>query len=77
MIHSQIGTKTKTKGGEKMKLIPIAERNNYQCRLCGETRSVKYFIETVDPLEGSEPFYAPYCNKCALRHTNNHNEEEQ
>ena len=53
-----------------MKLIPIAERNNYQCRLCGETRSVKYFIETVDPLEGSEPFYAPYCNKCALRRTN-------
>lgn len=60
-----------------MKLIPIAERNNYQCRQCGETRSVKYFIETVDPLEGSEPFYAPYCNKCALRHINNINEEEQ
>lgn len=49
-----------------MKLIPIAYRNNYQCRQCGETRSVKYFIETVDPLEGSEPFYAPYCNKCEL-----------
>ena len=51
-----------------MELIPIAERNKYQCRQCGETRSVKYFIETIDPLEGSEPFYAPYCNKCALNH---------
>ena len=59
-----------------MKLIPIAERNNYQCRQCGETRSVKYFIETVDPLEGSEPFYAPYCNKCALMHINDFIEEE-
>lgn len=49
-----------------MQLIPIEYRNKYQCRQCGETRSVKYFIETVDPLEGSEPFYAPYCNKCAL-----------
>ena len=33
-----------------MKLIPISERNKYRCYQCGETRSVKYFIETVDPL---------------------------
>lgn len=60
-----------------MKLIPIAERNNYQCRQCGETRSVKYFIETVDPLEGSEPFYAPYCNKCTLMGIEDVNKEER
>lgn len=59
-----------------MKLIPIAERNNYRCYQCGETRSVKYFIETVDLLEGSEPFYAPYCNKCALMHIGDANKEE-
>ena len=59
-----------------MELIQIAERNNYRCYQCGETRSVKYFIETVNPLEGSEPFYAPYCNKCALIHNNDFIEEE-
>ena len=51
-----------------MKLIPVDERNKYRCYLCGETRSVKYLIETVNPVEKSEPFYAPYCNKCVLTH---------
>ena len=47
--------------------IPIEERSKYRCRECGETRSVKYFIETIDPCESDKPFKAPYCNMCALK----------
>ena len=51
-----------------LKLIPIPpeERHKYRCHLCGETRSVKYFIPTHDPLVGEGFSDLPYCNKCAL-----------
>ena len=43
-------------------LIPIEDRDKYQCCVCGETRSVKYLIPTLDK-------ELPYCNRCALLHS--------
>jgi hypothetical protein len=34
-------------------IIPIKERENHKCSICGETRSVKYIVE------------ASLCNRCA------------
>ena len=48
------------------KLIPPEERHKYQCCVCGETRSVKYLIPT---LEREETHDLPYCNRCALLHS--------
>ena len=49
----------------EIKLIPIEDRHKYRCTLCGETRSVKYFIPVHNPLECEGIYELPFCNKCA------------
>lgn len=55
------------------KLIPLEERHKYHCCICGETRSVKYFIPTCNPCEGKGIQDLAYCNKCALLYSMKNN----
>ena len=50
-----------------LKVIPIADRHKYRCHECGETRSVKYFIESYNPTINDKNVNIAYCNKCALK----------
>lgn len=48
------------------KIIPIEQRHKYRCYFCGETRSVKYITEILDPVIDSKPTRVCCCNKCIL-----------
>lgn len=50
-----------------LKLIPDWSKKNLSCYLCGETRSVKYEMEIIDPVISDKPTKVCVCNKCALR----------
>lgn len=45
-----------------IKLVDNWQNKNLKCCACGETKSVKYEVETVD---GSGE-WVPLCNKCAM-----------
>ena len=47
-------------------IIPPDKRKNYRCFFCGETRSVKYITEIIDPVIDSKPSKVCCCNKCIL-----------
>lgn len=47
-------------------IIPIEKRKNYRCYFCGETRSVKYITEIMDPVIDSKPTKVCCCNRCIL-----------
>lgn len=47
-------------------IIPLEKRKNYRCYFCGETRSVKYITEIIDPVIDSKPTKVCCCNKCIL-----------
>ena len=49
-----------------MKIIPNWQEKKLKCYFCGETRSVKYFVEEFDRFKADEPFEVCACNKCAL-----------
>lgn len=49
-------------------IIPIEKRKNCRCHFCGETRSVKYTTEIIDPVVDSKPTEVCVCNKCILTH---------
>lgn len=53
-----------------MKIIPNWQEKKLKCYFCGETRSVKYFVEEFDRFKAYEPFEVCACNKCALLHYN-------
>lgn len=48
-----------------MNMIPIQDRHKYRCHFCGETRSVKYVCEVMDPVVSTERSTVACCNKCA------------
>lgn len=47
-------------------MIPTETRNQCRCYFCGETRSVKYLVEIMDPTIDSKPTKVCCCNKCIL-----------
>lgn len=49
-----------------MEYIANWQEKNLRCYYCGETRSVKYKEEIIDPVISSEPTTVCVCNKCAL-----------
>ena len=51
-----------------MELIPNWQDKDYGCYFCGETRSVKYMLEIINPVDSDKPIKVPVCNKCALRY---------
>ena len=51
-------------------IIPIEKRHNYRCFFCGETRSVKYITEIMDPVIDSKPTKVCCCNLCILKGNN-------
>ena len=54
-----------------MKLIPNWHKKNLRCHFCGETKSVKYTMEVLDPVVDYKPTKVCVCNKCALKYNNN------
>lgn len=50
-----------------MNYIPDWKNKNLRCHFCGETRSVKYETEILDPVIDSKPTKVCVCNKCVLR----------
>lgn len=49
-----------------MKLLKDWPNRSYRCFFCGETRSVKYEVEIIDPVIGNKPTLVCACNKCVL-----------
>ena len=47
-------------------IIPMEKRKNCKCYFCGETRSVKYMTEVIDPVIDSKPTEVCCCNRCIL-----------
>ena len=50
-----------------MEYITNWQEKNLRCYYCGETRSVKYKEEIIDPVISSKPTTVCVCNKCAIR----------
>lgn len=48
-------------------IIPADKRQNYRCFFCGETRSVKYVTEIMDPVINKVPTRVCCCNRCILK----------
>ena len=48
-----------------IRYIPDWHKKNLRCHICGETRSVKYEMEMLDPVEDSKPTMVCVCNRCA------------
>lgn len=51
-----------------MKIIDNWQTKQLRCHFCGETRSVKYEMDVVDPVVDNKPTKVAVCNKCALTH---------
>lgn len=49
-----------------LKLIPVNERREKKCRVCGTTASVKYYINLYDADGTETETDVPCCNMCAL-----------
>lgn len=47
-------------------MIPFEKRKECRCHFCGETRSVKYLVETFDPVVHTQLAQVYCCNTCAL-----------
>ena len=64
---------------KKMKthLIVDWQHKNLSCYFCGETRSVKYKTEVINPIESDKPIQVCVCNKCALRFIGKENIENE
>ena len=58
-----------------MKYIENWQDKNLECYFCGETRSVKYETEIVNPVIDDKPTRVCMCNRCALRYGNNNTKE--
>ena len=58
-----------------MKYIENWQEKNLRCHYCGETRSVKYEKEIINPIIDSKPTKVCVCNKCALRYGNSNTKE--
>ena len=58
-----------------MKYISNWQNKNLSCYFCGETRSVKYETEVLDPVISDKPTMVCVCNKCALRYTDQQTEK--
>lgn len=52
-----------------MKVIPNWPEKKLRCHFCGETRSVKYEMDIIDPVVDSKLTTVAVCNKCALIHS--------
>lgn len=50
-----------------MKYISNWQNKILRCHFCGETRSVKYETEVLDPIISDKPTMVCVCNKCALQ----------
>ena len=49
-----------------MRYIADWQNKNLRCHYCGETRSVKYEEEILDPTTNDKHIRVCVCNKCAL-----------
>ena len=58
-----------------MKYIPNWQNKNLRCHFCGETRSVKYETEVLDPVISDKPTMVCVCDKCALRYADHSTEK--